>query len=91
MEKYYTIVTKENQEILSRWRFPRGTQIIPIDHIVGRVYHNHSLQIEKGYNPLNMIKDNSKNGYDFGQYVSFEEFKRLENLTEIEKEMFDIY
>jgi len=38
-----------------------------------------------------MIKDNSKNGYDFGQYVSFEEFKRLENLTEIEKEMFDIY
>jgi hypothetical protein len=48
-------------------------------------------QIEKGYNPPNLIKDDDKNGYDFSQYVSFEEFKRLENLTEIEKEMFDIY
>jgi hypothetical protein len=91
MEKYYTIVTKENQEILSRWRFPNTKQLIDIGYIVGRTYHNWDLSINKGYNPPNMIKDNSKNGYDFGQYISFEEFKRLENISEMKKEMFNIY
>ena len=67
---WHVVVTQENREILSKWRDVK----LNTNQITGVCYHNG----EKGHNPLHDIKDKDPNfSYNFGEEITFEEFKVL--------------
>jgi len=72
---WHVISNKDNFEILSKWRFVDYpvTKLPPAGKIVGVCYPNGG----KGHNPLDCVKDSGPNGYDFGERITFEEFKHL--------------
>jgi len=75
METYHTLVTKENLDILSEWRFCDNKNKLLVNQIVGWARPGN-----KGHNPKTDIIASGPNGYNFGTKVTFEEFCRLENI-----------
>lgn len=71
---WWVRVTKENKEILSKWR----TAEVSEPGIVGKVFHNWNNKIEKGHNSLKLTFDSGLNGYDFGNEITFEQFLHFE-------------
>lgn len=75
-ENWHVLVTKENQNILRKWRFNNDYSNLSVGYIVGLTKNNKGY-IEKGHNPHFNIVDKFSTGYDFGKEISFETFKRL--------------
>ena len=74
---YYTVVTEENQQILSDWR---GHALKP-GYIVGRPFF---IDSSKAHNQKPVLKGST---YDFGIELSFEEFCRRENIKIVHKKI----
>jgi hypothetical protein len=71
-KNWYVKVTIKNKLIISKWY---GSPLEP-GKIAGMVFWNNG-KIEKGCNPENITIDKGRNGYDFGNEISFETFERL--------------
>jgi hypothetical protein len=70
--KWHVIVTKENQKVLSDWRFENHNHILDIGYIVGMTNSNScstSNLYEKGHNPVSS-KEN------FGKEITYQEFEK---------------
>lgn len=71
-KNWYVIVTKENQDKVSEWRFENKTYRVDIGKLCG--YSTGTQGMEgKGHNPANEPKGDS---YDFGKEITFEQFKK---------------
>lgn len=77
---WHVVVTKESQKELEIWR---GVSL-PINKIVG-VYNKGG---GKGHNPYGKIKGDS---YDFGEEITFEEFKVLVLKKQPTEPIYEIY
>ena len=72
-KKWFVIVTEENQDILSKWRFDDiYISKIAVGKIVGMVQWKKKGIIEKNHNPIEFIKTSV---YDFGKEITFEQFE----------------
>ena len=69
-KNWHVVVTKENQEVLSKWRYPNSNSILEINKIVGECGIEKSI---KGYTSSKIIKGST---YDFGIEITFEQFKQ---------------
>jgi hypothetical protein len=69
-ENWYVIVTKENQDIIIKWA---DKDDIPIGNICGMCLTHDTNRITIEHNPIDIIKTDS---YDFGNEISFEQFKK---------------
>lgn len=68
-KNYHTIVTKENQKYLAKWKGIDNAGGLPIGYVIGRYGENKS----KEHNPRGHVKG-------FGDCISFEEFAKRENI-----------
>lgn len=74
-ENFYVRVTENNKDTLLKWLDnPNSNQYITVNHIVGVANHS-AGGFRKGYNPAYVPKFEGPNGYDFGQEITFAEFK----------------
>lgn len=71
-ENWYVIVTKENRNILSKWRYENDNVLLPIHFITG-MCKNDNGKVTKEHNGINGIKGDT---YDFGKKITFDQFKR---------------
>jgi len=65
---WHIIVTEENQDILSKWRYTHTDYKLPIDYITGMYLHP-SGKITKEHNPANSRGN-------FGEEITFSQFKQ---------------
>lgn len=70
---WHVLCTKENCDTLSIWRGVSDQKYL-IGKIVGICYPNRTGDNAKGHNPPDSISDGD---YNFGERISFEEFKYL--------------
>jgi len=68
-ERWHVVVTEENQEILSRWKYKASTPLLKIGFIVGIATSNG----RPDHNPGHIKKGDS---YDFGEEITTEQFKK---------------
>ena len=68
-DRWYCVVTKENQNILSKWRFSNNYDKLEIESITG-ICNKYN---RKHHNPKNEIRGDI---YDFGIEITFEQFKK---------------
>lgn len=73
-KNWWIKITNKNQLIISEW-YGRG-RLLEINNIAGMVLWNGGT-LEKGTNPENITISKDRNGYDFGNEISFETFERL--------------
>jgi hypothetical protein len=69
-KNWYVIVTKENQDTIVKWA---DKDDIPIGNICGMCLTHDTNRITIEHNPRDTVKANN---YDFGQEISFEQFKK---------------
>jgi len=80
-EIWYIIVTKENQDVVTKWREVTGDYKLPTGHLTGICVNNNG-DLSKGHNPGRSVKSanfgESKNlsGFNFGKEITFEQFKK---------------
>lgn len=74
-ENWHVVVTKDNLDVLSRWRFNDDRNVLSIGLIVGISYNLTNKEYSKQHNPIGDIKDSS-GYYDFGQEITYEQFKK---------------
>lgn len=72
-EIFWVRVTEENVEILKKWS---GIPCLNENHIVGKYKELDNGKIKIGYNPKEITKSNNEYKYDFGNRLSFENFKK---------------
>ena len=72
-KNYHVRVTKENQSVLAKWLQMVSPQYLTEEHIVGMTYFGGKLR--RGWNPKNKIKDVGPEGWDFGEEITYEQFK----------------
>lgn len=84
---WHTIVNKENQNLLTKWRGCSGNYKVPIGYLVGIEFETGN----KGHNPGNKIKSSNPNGYDFGEEITFEEFQILVLGETPKEQIYEIY
>lgn len=72
-EKWYVIVTEDNKDVLSRWRFTNQSHKLKVGQITGCVG-----TVSREHNDFNPItKEGVCDGYyDFGEEITFEQFKK---------------
>ena len=70
---FYVVVTEENKEVLSKWRFDNSKDKLNIGKIVGLCLWNNE-KLEKETNSANIIQGRS---YTFGNEITFEQFLEL--------------
>lgn len=79
-EAWYVIVTEENKDVLRKWR---GCTYLSVGHICG-MCKSYNGRLSKEHNPKNLIKKDGD--YDFGEEITFEQFKKYvlkeENMVE---------
>lgn len=74
---WYVIVTEENQNILSKWRYENNYNFLKIGYIVGMTKNGDGSIVEKGHNPIENIRCSpSRCSYDFGNEITFEQFEK---------------
>jgi len=73
-EIWHIIVTKENQDIVTKWREVTGDYKLPIGHLTGITKIGNNLN--KGHNPGKSIRKEGRYGFDFGEEITFEQFKK---------------
>ncbi len=67
---WWVAVTNENKEILGKWR---GC-VLEKGKLVGIVRDNYDGSFRKGHNPINSTRDTDRNGFDFGNEITFAQF-----------------
>lgn len=72
-EIWHCIITKENQEVLSKWRLSNCSSLLNIGYLVGMTKHGNN-RIFKGHNPGDKISEKSIFSYDFGNEITYEQF-----------------
>lgn len=80
---WYVVVTDDNESTLKEWR---GTPSSLKNRITGMCLDNGKLS--KEHNP---VGDNKGPGYDFGEEITFEEFKVLVLGEEPTDPQYEIY
>jgi hypothetical protein len=83
---WHVVVTKENNDILAEWKGLKGKHNL-LGNIVGCDYWNKNPK-SKGHNPVGSLKGDC---YDFGEEISFEEFKVLVLGEQPTKPTYEIY
>lgn len=76
LKNFYVVVTEENNEVLSKWRFGHDRLKLSNNEIVGIVlykFETNNHKYVKGHNARHQIKDET---YDFGEEITFEQFKK---------------
>jgi hypothetical protein len=73
-ENWHVVVTEENREVLSEWRWRKGHThtLIEVGRIVGMVEYALIGNYKKGHNYQNCVKSDT---YDFGIEITFNQFK----------------
>lgn len=84
-EIWWVRVTNENKEILTKWRHSNTNTVYPrsVGELVGMSKSNDIGTITKGHNRVNITKSDDKYGYNFGNEITFDQFKKYV-LKEIE-------
>lgn len=82
---WHVLVTKENQEVLSKWRFEGHPNELSIDYIVGmtkdwRYNWKYNKKYVKSHNP-------SYNKENFGEEITFEQFKKYVLKSTVEENL----
>ena len=91
-KNWHIIVTEENAEDVLKWRFEESFEnkykLEFSDYLVGMTINHSQTKYGKGHNPKYNIK--SKNGYDFGIEITYQQFKEhvlkqnpVKHLTEL--------
>ena len=83
-ENFYIRVTEENQPVLAKWLEMSHPHYLTSAHIAGITLKNNGFG--KGYNPAGRIKNNDPNGYDFGNEITYIQFKKYVLNQEVDKE-----
>lgn len=71
-ENWWVRVTEENKEVLNKWR---GIECLQIGQLTG-MCKQASGNITKEHNPVASTKSLGKYGFDFGEEITYEQFKQ---------------
>ena len=75
-EAWYVVVTKENSQALASWRLGENADVRSFNgKIIGlsKNTHGEDISFSKEHNPVGAIKGDN---YDFGQEITFDQFKK---------------
>ena len=90
-KNWFCIVTKENRDILSKWRELSSGNSIDIGKLVGVSYDGDGI-FRKGHNPARSIKGGTGTySYDFGKEITFEQFKEFILKEKSQESIYEIY